>query len=325
MPHAEDYLLYPQNIGLNLCIDETSLSKGEVYTIVSNNDRGCKKGSLVAIIKGTKSDIVFNKLNKIRAKLRYDVKTITLDLSHSMAKIARESFPNAMQIIDRFHVQKLINDAVQDTRIKHRWIAQAIEDKFKEKCEKANIKYKPTLFDNDETVAQLFTRSRYALMMDKMDWTKSQVERMKILFDNFPDVEIAYDIAQNFRKIMNARNEVKMVKKSYNAYVCRKEIIQLLTGHKQDIITLERYIKGYFRVFLVKWYDYVDKKDVDGIFKSVKETFKSRHENILNYFLDGFSNARAEALNSKIKDFRRNIRGVKNQTFFLFRLQNLLA
>ena len=46
---------------------------------------------------------------------------------------------------------------------------------------------------------------------------------------------------------------------------------------------------------------------------------------IINYYINGFSNARAEALNSKIKDFRRNLRGVKNQTYFLFRLKNILA
>ena len=27
--HAEDFILYPKNIGYHLCIDETALSKGE--------------------------------------------------------------------------------------------------------------------------------------------------------------------------------------------------------------------------------------------------------------------------------------------------------
>ena len=32
--HAEDFILYPKNIGYHLCIDETALSKGELYTIL---------------------------------------------------------------------------------------------------------------------------------------------------------------------------------------------------------------------------------------------------------------------------------------------------
>jgi hypothetical protein len=42
--HSEDYLIYPQNIGENLSIDELSLSKGEIYTFVTNkNGRGKKR------------------------------------------------------------------------------------------------------------------------------------------------------------------------------------------------------------------------------------------------------------------------------------------
>ncbi|WP_353796055.1 transposase [Butyricimonas sp.] len=46
---------------------------------------------------------------------------ITLDMSSGMHAIARECFPNAEQVIDRFHVQKLACDALQELRIEHRW------------------------------------------------------------------------------------------------------------------------------------------------------------------------------------------------------------
>jgi hypothetical protein len=40
----EDYLIYPENIGEHLSIDELSLSKGELYTFVTNkNGKGKKK------------------------------------------------------------------------------------------------------------------------------------------------------------------------------------------------------------------------------------------------------------------------------------------
>jgi hypothetical protein len=33
---SEDYLIYPENIGEHLIFDELSLSKGELYTFVTN-------------------------------------------------------------------------------------------------------------------------------------------------------------------------------------------------------------------------------------------------------------------------------------------------
>ena len=35
-PHADDWMVFAQNIGSYLSIDETSLSNGELYTILTN-------------------------------------------------------------------------------------------------------------------------------------------------------------------------------------------------------------------------------------------------------------------------------------------------
>lgn len=52
--HADDYLIFSENITDHISIDEVSLSKGELYTIVTNKNTGCKnKHSLIAIINGT--------------------------------------------------------------------------------------------------------------------------------------------------------------------------------------------------------------------------------------------------------------------------------
>ena len=56
--HAKDYLLFPENLSENMSIDETSLSLGELYTILTNKNAKGKKGSIVAIIAGTKANVV---------------------------------------------------------------------------------------------------------------------------------------------------------------------------------------------------------------------------------------------------------------------------
>ena len=323
--HAKEYLIFQDNIGTHLCIDETVLSDGELYTIVSNNEAKCKKGAIVAIVKGTKADVVINALNKIRAKLRYDVKFIAMDFSKSMAKIARGSFKNAIHVIDRFHVQKLINDTVQDVRIKNRWSAQEIEDKDREKCKNKKTKFNKTKFFNEESIAQLFVRSRYALTQSRFLWSDNHKERMEILFNHFPDVETAYNIAQDFRSVIFSKDETKKIKRRYRNYVDRTQIIDLINDTKTRIISENDYIVGHYRRLLNIWYNFVEKNDKEGSFKSIINTFKDKSTEIINYYINGFSNARAEALNSKIKDFRRNLRGVKNQEYFLFGLKNILA
>jgi len=50
------------------------------------------------------------------------VEEVTLDMSESMRKIVRHRFPRAKRVIDRFHVQRLAFDAIQEIRIALRQI-----------------------------------------------------------------------------------------------------------------------------------------------------------------------------------------------------------
>ncbi len=308
-------------MGTSLCIDETSLSNGEVYTIVTNSDAGCKKGALVAIIKGTKSVDVIVYLKKINKKLRDTVECITMDLSDTMALIAIKSFPNAIHVIDRFHVQKLINEVVQSVRVKYRWEAQKIED---EMCEKKYESYK-TIFPNGETIAQLFIRSRYSLFKSRKDWTDSVKERMSVLFNHFPEIEIAYEISEKFKFIMNATRDKVLMKAVYNKYLHNKR------NNKNDEIrnapeySTEQYRVMWCKMQLIKWYNDVEKNDTEGYFKSVLKTFSRKSTEIIRYCIQWKSNSYAEAFNAKIKAFRARVKGIKDIRFFLFRLTKLFA
>ncbi|WP_409013706.1 hypothetical protein [Dyadobacter sp. CY312] len=54
--HAKEWLLFPENLGTHLSIDETSLSRGELYTILTNKAAKGGRGSIVAIVAGTKAE-----------------------------------------------------------------------------------------------------------------------------------------------------------------------------------------------------------------------------------------------------------------------------
>lgn len=110
--HAEQWLVFPENVGPRVSIDETSLSRGELYTIVANKDGRGGRGTLIAIVKGTKIENVAEAINRIDASLRSKVREVTMDFSESMRAIAMQCFPEAEAVVDRFHAQKLAYEAM---------------------------------------------------------------------------------------------------------------------------------------------------------------------------------------------------------------------
>lgn len=201
LAHAEDYILFPENIGPNLCIDETALSNGELVTNVINKSGHGKRGTLVAIIKGTKSEDIVKCLKKIPQEQRELVANITLDMANSMYSIARQSFPKALQIIDRFHVQKLMYDALQDLRIQYRWQVMDEENKAIKQAKEKEEDYTPERFDNGDTLKQLLARSRYLLFKSPDKWSKSQEVRANILFKQYNDLKQFYYLTLHLGKI----------------------------------------------------------------------------------------------------------------------------
>ena len=161
--HAEEWMLFPDNLGEYLSIDETSLSNGELYTILTNKAAKGKKGILVAMVKGTKAENIIAVLHKIPERQRKNVKEVTLDMAGSMNMITSRCFPKASKVIDRFHVQKLAYDALQEMRITHRWEAINEETNEIDNARWNKEEYLPFRFDNGDTKKQLLARSRYLL------------------------------------------------------------------------------------------------------------------------------------------------------------------
>ena len=70
LEHADKLLLFPDNIGTRIAIDESSLSNGELYTFVTNRDARTKEKSLIAVVAGTKSEDVIDALRRIDEEKR---------------------------------------------------------------------------------------------------------------------------------------------------------------------------------------------------------------------------------------------------------------
>ena len=82
-------MAYPLNIGEYLSINETSLSDGELYTILTYN----KKGVLLTIMADIKAVDIMKALRKIAEPKRKIVKEVTLNMAANMELSFRKTFP----------------------------------------------------------------------------------------------------------------------------------------------------------------------------------------------------------------------------------------
>ena len=287
--NASEGIIFPENLGPNISIDETSLSHGELYTIVTNKSAKGKKGTVIAILKGTSSDSIIPLLQQLPARARNKVSEVTLDLAGNMGLIVRRCFPNATMVIDRFHVQQLASEALQEIRIRYRWEAIDAENEAIEQAKKSKEPFKTEVLNNGETLKQMLARSRYLLYKSEQNWTLEQVTRANILFNLYPDIKKAYGLSQKLSWIYNNTTD-----------------------------------KTYALTRLAKWHEDVEQAGFKS-FNTLSRTIVNHYKRILNYFDNRSTNASAESFNAKIKAFRAQYRGVRDVNFFLFRISKLFA
>lgn len=200
-PYTEQYLLYDQNIGPTIAIDEVALSKGELVTIVTNKAAKGKKGSLVAMIAGTRMADISSVLNRIPEMQRALVAEVTMDMAKNMEVAILRAFPQARRETDRFHVSQLLNDVVQGLRIKQRWVELEREAEAIKTAKEKGLKYKPEELLTGESPKQLLARSRYILYKNAHKWTPNQHIRSLVLFHQYPHLKEAHEHGQAFLSI----------------------------------------------------------------------------------------------------------------------------
>jgi len=98
-------------------------------------------------------------------------------------------------------------------------------------------------------------------------------------------LKIAYIISQNFKHWYDYQNHTKT----------RKQITEDLQ----------------------KWYEQANQIKE---FESVTKMIRKHEDEIINFFQNGITNAKAERLNGKIKRFVTNNYGVKDKDFILYRI-----
>ena len=195
---APEELFFPGNLGKRMAIDETSLIKGDLYTILTNKETG----KLVALMQGTKASEITEKLMRhLSAEKRMQVEEVTLDMDDGFDWVTRQCFPNSEKVVDRFHVQKLVTECMQTLRITER---QKILTQRRE-AKKVKTGFREVPYENGDTPRQLLARSRYLLFKSSSSWTEGQKARAVILFREYPDMLRAYELSQQLKKLYDKK------------------------------------------------------------------------------------------------------------------------
>jgi len=137
------------------------------------------------------------------------------------------------------------------------------------------------------TDIELLERSRYILCKMQAEWEDDEKEMMDHLFNKFPMLKTAYGLSQKLRVWYHGRNIGK------------------------NITTLENELNN--------WCDEVNKAKI-AAFRAVRRMIEKHQDDILNYFKEGQTNAKAENMNGKIQRFLANNFGIRDRDFFLYRV-----
>jgi transposase len=167
---------------------------------------------------------------------------------------------------------------------------EAVRLRIKRDLMKKLSKGKKKTDEDKEILSQIeqLRRCRHRLSQSQKKWSENGKILIYQLFETYPDLKTAYELSQELKRWYNLEN-----------------------AQKQHRIYIERDLQG--------WYYKVEDSNIKELQGLVKMIDKHETE-IVNFFTNGHTNAKAERLNGKIQRFVTNNYGMKDKDFALYRI-----
>jgi transposase len=167
-----------------LSLDEFSKKKGKrkFATVVCDNERS----SLLEVIDSHKTEEIIEVLKKQPLLIRENVKEVSVDMWGGFPKVIRAVFPNALVVIDRFHVMKLVNKSLNQLRL-------SLELKG--------------------------LKNRCLLLKNGRDLTEEENKELVKVLQKSPCLSIAYELKEEFRDIYETSTTVKMGRRRFKKWL----------------------------------------------------------------------------------------------------------
>lgn len=161
-------------------IDELSYRKGHKYVTTVTNHR---TGQIVWAAEGKNAETVrcfFEQLGEQRCRA---IEVVTMDMSEAYIAAVRQKVPQAQIVFDRFHVQKLVNTALDEAR-REEW---------------------QRLRELDKRQADKVKGLRWPLLKNPWKLTPTQSQRLSTLQKDNTRLYRAYLLKESFADILDRR------------------------------------------------------------------------------------------------------------------------
>jgi transposase len=169
-----------------LGVDEVQFQKGHDYmTLVYQIDKGARKLLWVGRRRTMKTlRRFFSDMWNIDRKFRQGIKVICTDMWKPYLKVIQEKTPNAINVLDRFHIMQKFSKALDEIR------SQEVKRLKKEKQD------------------PLLTKTRWCFLKRRFNLTKSQKGKLKELLDMNLNTMKAYILKEQFHQFWEYKSPI---------------------------------------------------------------------------------------------------------------------
>lgn len=218
-----------------LGIDEAHLNKKMrgVFTDTENNK----------LLDITKDNLKRTVKETIMSMEGYEnIEVVTIDMYEGYKNACKELIPNAVVVIDKFHVIQ--------------YVIRALEEVRKE--------VKRSLSKDRQ---RILTYDRWTLLKNKEDLQPKEIAKRDMWFDEFPELGVAYWLKENLRDVYNCKTKYDAFQKYYYDFPSQIPDTVTFKPFKDVLKTFENNKKEIF--------NYFDKRETNAYTESINNIIKS--------------------------------------------------
>ena len=242
-----------------ICIDEFKGSSGswnparkrydtyKYHCNISDADLGAVLDVLPTIDHGSLRDYFFRFPLEERSKVRF----ICCDMHAGFAKLASSCFPRAVVCYDNFHVIRLLNQRMDDLRVR-------IQNAFRFQGDIASytiLKHSSRLLTTAEQNQETYWKNH----------ARQKLRRLERIFDLAPDIRCMYDALQDFHTIFREPQF------SIQRLLLSKWISQYLSSEVPELRRAARSIQRFRKGILNAWKYGKSNASCEGLNRRIKE------------------------------------------------------
>lgn len=236
---AQDKKIDPKRVVTSVGIDELSLKKRhQLYATILTDLSAPDHPEVLAVATGRDEAAARQCLEKLGKAQREQVQSYRADMAQGFHKACRKLLPKAKAVVDRFHVAKKFNEAIDGQRKK-------VTRAYKAKLTAAERKQ--------------FRALLWEFRRDPQELTATEKEQLEGLFRKLPRLRQLYEFRVRFRQIFDTASHRR------TAY---RELLGLFLDMLEDFPELDKFVCT-FEHWQEEILNYFDDRQTSGVVEGI--------------------------------------------------------